>query len=601
MIKRQSKDPLSFLPDPRPHAVERAALKEIFRQERESFEANARKAQLAALEKTIERLRGRDRDPEPYIEAARYHLGLDGYEAAISTLREGIEHCPPSAKLYRKYIKHLGEANRTAEALEIVRAARLMFPSDFWFKLQEGLLLPILYTDSEEVERYRRRFSEHLREIAEGLRLDTPESRESALEGLKRHTNFLLAYQGHNDRELQAMYGDIAHRIMAANYPAWVRPLQMPPDNGVLRIGYVSPYLRIHSVTKDHLGWLEEHRRDRFQIFAYHLGRVTDARTEDARRISFGFRHLPGDLEETCRAILADQLHVLVFLDIGMDPRMMQLGALRLAPVQCSTWGHPPTSGLPTIDYFLSSDLMEPEGAQSSYTEKLVCLPGVGICYRKPVIPRSLFYKVRADFGIRDDAIAYLSCQATIKYLPQHDDVFPAIAKLVPNAQFVFIAWNEVVKNDFQRRLDKAFSAAGVPIADRVVFVPQLDAISYPNLNVLCDIYLDTLEWSGCNSTFEAIACKLPVVTLPGKFMRGRHSYAILTQLGMTETIARDKSHYLEIAANLALDPEWRERVVQGLVAGYPRLYSDNRSVVALENFYQRIVRERSERTESCR
>jgi len=94
-------------------------------------------------------------------------------------------------------------------------------------------------------------------------------------------------------------------------------------------------------------------------------------------------------------------------------------------------------------------------------------------------------------------------------------------------------------------------------------------------------------------STFEAIACKLPVVTLPGKFMRGRHSYAILTQLGMTETIARDKSDYVEIAASLALDSEWRERVVQGLVAGYPRLYSDQRSVQALRISYQQVVRER--------
>jgi len=177
-----------------------------------------------------------------------------------------------------------------------------------------------------------------------------------------------------------------------------------------------------------------------------------------------------------------------------------------------------------------------------------------------------------------------------MKYLPQHDDVFPAIAKLVPNAQFVFVAWNEALRNDFQKRLDRAFSAAGVAIADRVVIVPQLDSISYLNLNVLCDIYLDSIEWSGGNSTFEAIACKLPVVTLPGKFMRGRHSYAILTQLGMTETIARDKSGYVEIAANLALDSKWRERVVQGMVAGYPRLYSDKRSVLALENFYQQVV-----------
>ena len=450
-----------------------------------------------------------------------------------------------------------------------------------------------MYSNSDEIEQYRRRFTEGLREIAEGMHLDTPEARESCLAGLRRHNNFQLAYQGHDVRELQAMYGGIAHRIMAANYPDWVQPPPMPPDDGRLRIGYVSSNLRNHSVAKDHLGWLEEHNRDRFQVFSYYLGSEMDARTEDARRASFRFRHLPDDFEETCRAILSDQLHVLFFLDIGMDPRMTQLGALRLAPVQCTTWGHPVTSGLPTIDYYLSSDLMEPEGAQSFYTEKLVNLPGVGICYRKPVLPKALFYKTRADFGIREDAVAYLSCQSTIKYLPQHDDVFPAIAKLVPNAQFVFVAWNDALKNDFQKRLNSAFSAAGVPISDHIVFVPTVDEISYWNLNVLCDIFLDNIEWSGCNSTFEAVACKLPVVTLPGRFMRGRHSYAILTQLGVTDTIARDKSNYVEIAANLALDREWRERVVERMVAGYPALYSDKSSVLALENFYQQIVRER--------
>jgi predicted O-linked N-acetylglucosamine transferase (SPINDLY family) len=566
------------------------SIREIFKQASESFITKEHQAQLAALEKAVAELRVRDREPDAYIETARCHQVLGSHEQAITLLREGIERCAPSAKLYRRFIRVLEDANRTAEALELARTARLKFPTDFLFELQERLLLPMLYSDSDEVDLYRRRFAEGVREIVEGLRLDTPEARESCLSGLKHHHNFQLAYQGLDVRELQVMYGELAHRIMAANYPDWVQPLRMPPDDGPLRIGYVSANLRNHSVAKDHLGWLEEHNRDRFQVFSYYLGSENDSRTEDARRASFRFRHLPDDLEEICRAILSDRLHVLVFLDIGMDPRMTQLGALRLAPIQCTTWGHPVTSGLPTIDYFLSSELMEPEGAQSSYSEKLVNLPGVGICYRKPVIPKALFYKTRADFGIQEDAIAYLSCQSTIKYLPQHDDVFPAIAKCVPNAQFVFVAWNDALRDDFQRRLDKAFSTAGVPIAGRVVFVPTIDEISYWNLNVLCDIFLDTIEWSGCNSTFEAIACKLPVVTLPGRFMRGRHSCAILSQLSVTDTIARDKSNYVEIATNLALDREWREQVVERLVAGSPALYSDKSSVHALEDFYQQSV-----------
>jgi protein O-GlcNAc transferase len=283
-------------------------------------------------------------------------------------------------------------------------------------------------------------------------------------------------------------------------------------------------------------------------------------------------------------------LHVLVFLDIGMSPRMAQLGALRLAPVQCTTWGHPLTSGLPTIDYYLSSDLMEPDNAQDYYTEKLIRLPGIGINFRKPLIPTVCFYKTRADFGIRHDAVVYLSCQSAFKYLPQHDDVFPAIAKLAPNAQFVFISPNKYLANDFKERRNKAFLAAGVPIGDKVVLVPRLDNFSYCSLNSLSDIYLDTIDWSGCNTTLEAIACRLPVVTLPGEFMRGRHSSAILTQAGVTETIACDKTGFIEIAAKLGLDREWRTRVVQKLVGGYSRLYSDKRCVRSLEDFYHEVV-----------
>jgi len=63
--------------------------------------------------------------------------------------------------------------------------------------------------------------------------------------------------------------------------------------------------------------------------------------------------------------ILADRLHILVYPEIGMHPPTMQIAALRLAPVQCTAWGHPLTSGLPTVDYYLSSELMEPENEQA--------------------------------------------------------------------------------------------------------------------------------------------------------------------------------------------------------------------------------------------
>lgn len=293
------------------------------------------------------------------------------------------------------------------------------------------------------------------------------------------------------------------------------------------------------------------------------------------------------------RAILADRLHILVFLDIGTNPHMTQLAALHLAPVQSMRWPVPITSGLATVDYFLSSELMEPEGAQAHYSEELVCLPGVGVCHRKPVIPTVFLTWARSDFGLREDAVLYLSCQSLFKYLPAQDMLFVDIAKRVPNAQFVFLAVNRLAGRDFQKRLNRSFATAGLDASDYCVVLPPQAGFDYWNLNRVCDIFLDTTGWSGGVTTFEAIACGLPVVTMPGQVMRGRHSYAILTQLGVTETIAGTPKEYVEIAVRLGLDRPRRENVLERMAKGSTALFGDARSVLALEEFFRRIVKER--------
>jgi protein O-GlcNAc transferase len=114
--------------------------------------------------------------------------------------------------------------------------------------------------------------------------------------------------------------------------------------------------------------------------------------------------------------------------------------------------------------------------------------------------------------------------------------------------------------------------------------------LDFWNLHRLGDAFLDTILWSGGVTTFEAVACGLPVVTLPRELMRARHTYAILTQLGVTETIAKDNGDYVDIAVRLGLDRQWTHDVINRMVDGYPRLYSDTRSVRALEDFYFRVV-----------
>ena len=55
-----------------------------------------------------------------------------------------------------------------------------------------------------------------------------------------------------------------------------------------------------------------------------------------------------------------------------MDKLTIQLASMRLAPIQLCSFGHPETSGLRTIDYYISSELLETTESQSFYSEKLI-------------------------------------------------------------------------------------------------------------------------------------------------------------------------------------------------------------------------------------
>jgi predicted O-linked N-acetylglucosamine transferase (SPINDLY family) len=311
--------------------------------------------------------------------------------------------------------------------------------------------------------------------------------------------------------------------------------------------------------------------------------------TERLKRHTDRFRQVGAQLEKAAGAIAADDLHILVYTDIGMNALATQLAALRLAPVQCKGWGHPVTTGLPTIDYYLTSDLMEPEGAERHYSETLVRLPNLALNYTPPALPRRP--KTRRELGLREDAVVYLSSQSLFKYLPQHDDIYPRIARRVPNAQFVFIAHTQTgVTLRFARRLSKAFEGFGLRFEDSCRIQPRLGFEDFLSLNLASDALLDTLEWSGGKTTLEALACGVPVITLPGAFMRGRHAAAMLARMGAGETIAADKEDYIRLAAEIGRNPRFAGEVRARVAERRVRLYSDTAFMSALEAFFIRVA-----------
>ncbi|PHM10622.1 tetratricopeptide repeat protein [Nostoc sp. 'Peltigera malacea cyanobiont' DB3992] len=336
-------------------------------------------------------------------------------------------------------------------------------------------------------------------------------------------------------------------------------------------------------------GWVENLDRSEFELFGYQTQVTKDYSTISASKAFDKFVQGLRSIEQWYEVITEDKLHVLIFPEFGMDPMTIQLGCLRLAPIQMTSWGHPDTSGLPTIDYYLSSDLMEPENAQEHYTEKLVRLPNLSIHYTPLAIqPKEV---KKADIGLKEDEILFWCCQSLYKYLPNHDDVFPSIAKQLENSKFVFIKHqSEDITEVFRQRLNHAFTALGLDYQKHCLFLSRMNDSEFAGTTALADVFLDSIGWSGCNSTLESVAHNIPVVTLPGELMRGRHSLAILKMMGIEETIASNKAEYVQIAIRLGKDAEYRQYISQQVAENKHKLYGDLKPVRALEDFILQLV-----------
>ena len=177
------------------------------------------------------------------------------------------------------------------------------------------------------------------------------------------------------------------------------------------------------------------------------------------------------------------------------------------------------------------------------------------------------------------------------KYLPNHDDVFPKIAKELANCKFVFIKHeSQDITEVFRQRLSHAFEELGLNYQNYCIFLPYMNNRKFAGTSALADVFLDSIGWSGCNSTLESIAHNIPVVTLPGELMRGRHSMAILKMMGIEETIASNKEEYIKIAVRLGKNREYRQYISQQVAENKHKLYSDLKPVRALEDFILQLV-----------
>ena len=533
---------------------------------------------------------------ESYNNLANILRELNNLEKAKNLYQKALKINPNLAAAHKNLASTLREQGKLEEAnLRYEEALRInpdFADAEFGLCINQ---IPIVHSSIDEINLRRNNYQKYLQNLTDRYQKASQEQQANAASGVGVLQPFYLTYQGLNNRDLQQNYGELICQLMSSRYPQWSNSLPIPhlKENEKIRIGFVSGFFRQHSNWKIPIkGWVENLDKNKFDLFGYYTNIKQDNYTANAAKAFLKFIQGPLSVETWCEAIKQDNLHVLIFPEFGMDPLTLKLGCLRLAPIQMTSWGHPDTSGLPTIDYYLSSDLMEPDNAQDHYTEKLVRLPNLSIHYNPLYIePKAISKK---DIGIENDEVMFWCCQSLYKYLPQHDDIFPIIAEELGNCKFVFIRHksdaSEKVSDVFYQRLNDAFGKFGLNYEDCCIFLPPLGANLFAGVTAIADVFLDSIGWSGCNSSLEAIAHNIPLVTLPGDLMRGRHTMAILKMMGIEETIAKSKDDYVKIAVRLGQDAQYRQHLSNQIAQNKHKLYGDLEPVRALEELILKTI-----------
>ena len=519
---------------------------------------------------------------------AAAHFAQGRMEEAVDLYRRAAADPAADASTFLAYGNALMGAGLAEDAARQFARAVALDPQNgrARFALAMSHLRPV-YDDAAQMDTSRRAFARALAELEAWF---TPARTASGVQGVGSAQPFYLAYHPVDARPLLAPYGKTIARLMAAGAAPPHAPAPAaaaPAGPRKLRVGIAAAQVRDHSVWNAITqGWVRHFDRDRIDLTLFKLEHASDDETARARREAATFVDSPATLDGWARAIAEARLDVLIYPEIGMHPLTTRLAAMRLAPVQAAAWGQPLTTGLPTIDLFISAQALEPAAGASHYSERLVALPHLGVCMQ-PLQPAA----VAPDFATLglDAAEPLLLCAGTpFKYTPQGDAALVAIAARLQArgaGRLVFFrSPRPAMSAQVEQRMRQAFAKAGVDHDRTVAWIPTLNRGRFFGLMKRATALLDTPGFSGFNTALQALECDLPVVAFEGEFMRGRLASGPLRLLGLDELVATTPGQFADIALRLVEDEAWHAHLEREIAQRRHALFFDQAPVRALED-----------------
>jgi protein O-GlcNAc transferase len=322
------------------------------------------------------------------------------------------------------------------------------------------------------------------------------------------------------------------------------------PRRAKLRVGYVSPDFRFHSVAVAFKGVLEAHDRARFEWRGYslHGGRVDDMNRQ-FREAFDGFADIVNlPTREAARLIHDDGVDILVDLAGHTRGSRLEIFAMRPAPLQAHYLGYTSTVGARFLDYLITDGRLAPPDHRPHYTENLALLPDSFMAGRRAPVATAI--PARRDEGLPDDGFVFANFNNHYKFEPRIFAVWMRLLRRVPGS----VLWLLRGTPRSAENLRREAAARGVD-PERLVFAqPKRHPEHLARLG-LADLALDNLYHGGGVTTLDALWVGVPVVTVAGDTLPSRNGASLLPAIGLGELVAGGLDEYDRIALGLARDP----------------------------------------------
>lgn len=539
-----------------------------------------------------------------YFQIGTLMLETGNFKSAKEYLKVAVELNPKATKSlnnlavahqeWEEYDEAIGYYKQSLEIdqnyLDAIRNIALLYEKigqlqqakKYWIRLAElsenaplvywkaNVLEPTVYQTKEEIARFRETVVKELEPIkAKKININVDQ-----LTQLDIYPPSGLIYHGQNDLKIKKEYGQLFKGIPQVKLPA--RASDKPQIGFVVTGGHEGVFVKC---MRGMLNNLSTEKFDVTIVCSFPNGeKIIRPAIENS---SIKFVSLSKSLGQSIQQFTSLNFDLLYYWEVGTDSYNYFIPFFKPARIQCTSWGWPATSGIPTMDYFISSVGLDQESNQKDYTEQLVLFNKLPAFYYAPELPT--LNKKRADFDIAEDVHLYLCVQNVKKVHPDFDEIIEGILEKDPKGVVAFLGdKHDIITKSLAERIK---SKCGMH-ADRIIILDRQEKEGYFNILNLAEVVLDTLYYNGgANTNADAFALNKPVVTMPVDFHRGRYTAAAYQQMGIKGLIAGSIEEYIDLAVRVATDLTFHEKVTKSIEENKCKFFEDQEAVAELESF----------------